>query len=261
MPCPLIPHVVIAWGLWLVETTRDFIMSMLKCWTRSMVMLLALAQAAHADMTVSQSNDPAAPLSINLVGLFTQESSALDEVAEGRFSEIVAPPPAETKKAAAKAKPATGDLPNATYDAAWIRAIPQAAPSAELDCLARAVYFEARGESIKGQAAVAEVVVNRTQSPYFPRTICGVVQQSGGGGCQFSFVCDGKSDKIGDRTAWYVAEKIASAYVSGAPRTLTEGATYFHTPAVRPDWSRRFPMTVRIGAHYFYRQPIVTAMN
>lgn len=231
-------------------------MSMLKCWARSTLVLVALAQAAHADMTVSQSNDPAAPLSINLVGLFTQENSALEDVAEGRFSEIVATPVA-TEKTAAKA----GDVPAPTYDAAWIRAIPASKPSAELECLARAVYFEARGESIKGQAAVAEVVVNRTQSPYFPRTICGVVQQSGGGGCQFSFVCDGRSDKVADRTAWYVAEKIASAYVEGTPRTLTEGATYFHTPAVRPSWARRFPMTVRIGAHFFYRQPIVTAMN
>ncbi len=219
-------------------------------------MLLALAQAAHAETTVSQSNDPVAPLSINLVGLFTQENSAMDEVAAGRFSEIVTPP-VEVEKAAAKA----GEVPAPTYDAKWIRAIPQGAPSAELECLTRAIYFEARGESIKGQAAVAEVVVNRTQSPYFPGTICGVVQQTSGGGCQFSFVCDGKSDKVGDRTAWYVAEKIASAYVEGTPRTLTEGATYFHTQAVKPSWARRFPMTVRIGAHFFYRQPIVTAMN
>lgn len=235
-------------------------MSLLKCWTRSTLVFLVLAQAVHADMTVSQSNDPAAPLSINLVGLFTQENSALDDVAEGRFSEIVTPP-VEVTKVSAKAATKPGDVLVPTYDAAWINAIPQSKPSAELECLARAVYFEARGEPIKGQAAVAEVVVNRTQSPYFPRTICGVVQQSGGGGCQFSFVCDGKSDKIADRTAWYVAEKIASAYVDGTPRTLTEGATYFHTPAVKPSWAHRFAMTVRIGSHYFYRQPIVTAMN
>lgn len=232
-------------------------MSMLKCWARSTLVFLALAQAVHADMKVSQSNDPAAPLNVNLVGLFTQESSALENVDAGRFSQLIAPP-VETKTSAASS-PTEAIAP--TYDAGWIRAIPQTERTAELDCLARAIYFEARGESIKGQAAVAEVVVNRTQSPHFPRTICGVVQQSGNGGCQFSFICDGKADKIGDRNAWYVAEKIASAYVEGTPRTLTDGATYFHTPAVRPSWANRFPMTVRIGAHYFYRQPIVTAMN
>jgi spore germination cell wall hydrolase CwlJ-like protein len=236
-------------------------MSSLKSWTGSMVMLLALAQAAHADMMVSQSNDPAAPVSINLVGLFTQENTALESVDAGRFSEIITPP-VETKtvKASKSAKAAAPSGP-ATYDATWIRAIPDAEQTAALDCLARAIYFEARGESIKGQAAVAEVVLNRTQSPVFPRTVCGVVQQAGNGGCQFSFVCDGRADTIADRNAWYVAEKVASAYIAGAPRTLTDGATYFHTPAVWPSWAKRFPMTARIGSHYFYRQPIQTAMN
>ncbi len=223
-----------------------------------MVMLLALAHAAHAEMTVSQSNDASAPLSMDLAGLFSLENAALDKVTEGRFSEITAPP---VKAKPADAKVAAADAVAPTYDAAWIQAIPAGEKTAELDCLARAVYFEARGESIKGQAAVAEVVLNRTQSPYFPRTVCGVVNQHGGGGCQFSFTCDGNTDRISDRTAWFVAEKIASAYIAGAPRSLTEGATYFHTPASRPDWSRRFPMTVRIGAHFFYRQPIRTAMN
>ncbi|MEZ5885690.1 MAG: cell wall hydrolase [Paracoccaceae bacterium] len=231
-------------------------MSSLKCWTRSMVMLLALAPAAHAEMTVSQSNDPSAPLSINLAGLFVQENAALEQVDEGRFSEIVTPP---VVSRTTKAK--TADAVAATYDAAWIEALPAVSETAELDCLARAVYFEARGESIKGQAAVAEVVLNRTDSPYFPRTVCGVVNQAGGGGCQFSFVCDGRKDVIGDRRAWYVAEKIAAAYIAGTPRELTDGATYFHTPAAKPSWANRFPMTVRIGAHFFYRQPIVTASN
>ncbi len=221
-----------------------------------MVMLLALAPAAHAEMTVSQSNDPAAPLSINLAGLFAQENAALGQVDEGRFSEIIAPPVVTKTTKAKKADPVA-----LTYDAAWVEALPAAPETAELDCLARAVYFEARGESIKGQAAVAEVVLNRTDSPYFPRSVCGVVNQAGGGGCQFSFVCDGRADVIGDRQAWYVAEKIAAAYIGGTPRDLTDGATYFHTPAVKPSWANRFPMTVRIGAHFFYRRPIVTASN
>lgn len=220
-----------------------------------MVMLLALASAAHADMTVSQSNDPAAALSVTLASLFSIENEALDGVSDGRFSEIIAPP----VKTSVTEPDAAGI--RLTYDPTWIRAIPMAKPTAELDCLARAVYFEARGETIKGQAAVAEVVMNRTQSPYFPRSICGVVEQGGKGGCQFSFTCDGKSDAIADRTAWYVAQKIASAYIDGAPRGLTEGATYFHTPAVKPDWAHRFAMTVRIGSHSFYRQPIRTASN
>jgi spore germination cell wall hydrolase CwlJ-like protein len=219
-----------------------------------MVMLLALAQAAHADMTVSQSNDPTAVVGMNLVALFGQEKAAMGEVEAGRLSDIVTPP----------AKPAKGggvaDL-DMTYDGSWINAIPAAENTAELECLARAIYFEARGESIKGQAAVAEVILNRVDSPLFPRTVCGVVEQGGAGGCQFSFTCDGRSDRIADRRSWYVAEKVASAFIQGAPRELTEGATYFHTPAVRPSWSKRFTLTARIGSHFFYRQPVRTAMN
>lgn len=218
-----------------------------------MVMLLALAQAAHADMTVSQSNDPSALVGLSLVNLLGQEKDALGAVDAGRMNDIVTPPvePAKTKAGAIAM----------TYDAAWITAVPQAEKTAELECLARAIYFEARGESIKGQAAVAEVILNRVDSPLFPRTICGVVQQGGSGGCQFSFICDGRSDRIADRQSWYVAEKVASALVDGAPRQLTDGATYFHTPAVRPSWSKRFTRTAHIGAHYFYRQPVRTAMN
>ncbi len=217
-----------------------------------MVMLLALGSAAHADMTVSQSNDPAAPVGVNLAALLGQEKAALGEVDAGRLAHIITPP-ARTQKPAGQVE--------ATYDAAWISALPQVEKTAELDCLARAVYFEARGESIKGQAAVAEVVMNRADSPRFPNSVCGVVNQGGDGGCQFSFTCDGHKDKIADRRSWYVAEKIASAYIAGAPRGLTDGATYFHTPSVRPSWSHRFTMTARIGSHFFYRQPTQTAMN
>ena len=220
-----------------------------------MVMLLALAQAAHADMTVSQSNDPTAALGVNLAALFGQEKEAIGAVDAGHFTEIVAPP---VKTSATRGSDQA--LPM-TFDAAWVQAIPATKPTADLDCLARAIYFEARGEPIKGQAAVAEVVLNRVDSPLFPKTVCGVVNQANSGGCQFSFTCDGYSDAIGDRTAWYVAEKIATAFVTGAPRDLTKGATYFRTTAVRPAWSNRFNVTARIGQHVFYRQPMMTAMN
>ncbi|MGB3146415.1 MAG: cell wall hydrolase [Paracoccaceae bacterium] len=228
-------------------------MFMLKCWTRSALLLLALTQAVHAETTVSQSNDTNAGLGVSLSALFGRERQAMQDVARGRLTDLNQP--------VQKTKGKKADKIAMTYDAAWINALPAAKPSEELDCLARAIYFESRGEPIKGQAAVAEVVMNRTESPYFPQSICGVVRQSNAGGCQFSFICDGYSDKIRDQTAWYVAEKLASAFIAGAPRELTDGATYFHTPAVKPAWAKRFPMTVKIGSHYFYRQPIQTAMN
>jgi spore germination cell wall hydrolase CwlJ-like protein len=230
-------------------------MSMLKSWTKSALVLFVLAQAAHAEMAVSQSNNPAAALGVSLVELFGQENAALETVEPGRMQKIVTPP---VKKSA---KSVIADASAMTYDATWIDAVPMLEKSADLDCLARAVYFEARGESIKGQAAVAEVVLNRVDTGQFPGTICGVVQQGGKKGCQFSFTCDGRKDVVRDRSAWYVAEKVASALIAGAPREVTQGATYFHTPAVRPSWAKRFDMTIRIGQHYFYREPIRTASN
>ena len=219
-----------------------------------MVVLLALGQSAHADMSVSQSNDPTAALGVNLVSLFSQEKAGLDAVEAGRMNEILTPPVKVEKTSAGKTVPQT-------YDAAWVQAIQPVAQTAESECLARAIYFESRGESIKGQAAVAEVVLNRVAAPSFPKSICGVVNQANSGGCQFSFTCDGRKDSIGDRTAWYVAEQIASAYIGGAPRNLTDGATYFHTGRVKPSWSRRFERTTRIGSHIFYRSDRRLAVN
>lgn len=126
---------------------------------------------------------------------------------------------------------------------------------ADLQCLSEALYFEARGESIKGQFAVAEVILNRVDSGLYPRSVCGVVNQRGSGACAFSYVCDGHSDTMRDRASRDRAARIARVMLDGAPRLLTEGATHFHTRAVRPGWARKFRHTATIGAHVFYRQP------
>lgn len=137
----------------------------------------------------------------------------------------------------------------------WLMAQPAANGDAEWQCLTEALYFEARGESLEGQVAVAEVILNRVDSPLYPRTICKVVKQRGGGGCQFSYVCDGRADRMRDQTAADLAGRIARAMLDGAPRRLTEGATHFHSRGVKPGWSKRFAHTTTIGAHAFYRQP------
>lgn len=126
-------------------------------------------------------------------------------------------------------------------------------PQSELTCLTEALYFEARGESVAGQKAVAEVILNRRDSGRFPGSICGVVKQGNKGGCQFSYQCGGGSRAIREKGAYMRVKRVAEAALSGTPRTLTGGATYFHTPAVRPSWSKRFTRTVRIGSHIFYR--------
>lgn len=225
-------------------------------------MLLVLGQGAQAGMTASQSNDPNVDLTASLTALLGRETSGLGAVDPARLQEL-ATAPVRTAAKTVKANKATAvKAPAApTYDEAWLASLPVPQENPQFDCLATALYFEARGESVKGQVAVAEVILNRVDLPNYPRTICGVVNQRGAGGCQFSYVCDGLSDAIREPAAWERAARIAGAMMQGAPRILTDGATHFHTPAVRPDWSRRFAHTATIGAHIFYRQPIRTAMN
>ena len=104
------------------------------------------------------------------------------------------------------------------YDPAWLDAQPVASGGKEFQCLAEALYFEARGESVKGQAAVAEVILNRRDSGLFPNTVCGVVNQGNGRSCQFSYTCDGHSDRISEKAAYARSAKIALLMLSGAPR-------------------------------------------
>jgi hypothetical protein len=143
------------------------------------------------------------------------------------------------------------------YSREWLRRVDLRSPSQEEACLATAIYHEARGETLKGQFAVAEVILNRVASRKFPNTICGVVFQGvkAGryGGCQFSFACDRKSDDLRNRTSADLARRIAQVMADGGHRGLTAGALYFHTTAVNPSWARRFVQTTQIGAHLFYR--------
>lgn len=134
---------------------------------------------------------------------------------------------------------------------------------AQWECLAEALYFEARGESLAGVVAVAEVILNRVDSGDYPNSVCGVVQQGGTGlyNCQFTYRCDGRPDTISERDAWRAVGQVASYMLNGAPRTLTGGATHYHTLAVNPSWANRFPRTATIGFHHFYRQPTRTASN
>ncbi|TGE02493.1 cell wall hydrolase [Methylobacterium nonmethylotrophicum] len=126
----------------------------------------------------------------------------------------------------------------------------------EQRCLAEAVYFEARGEPEQGQAAVAQVVLNRAKSGLYPSNICGVVYQNRHRymGCQFSFACEGKSLRITDDASWQTATRIAQSVVEG--RTYLAdvgGATHYHADYVKPRWSRRLRKMDVIGRHIFYQ--------
>jgi spore germination cell wall hydrolase CwlJ-like protein len=126
----------------------------------------------------------------------------------------------------------------------------------DLNCLAQAVYFEARGESYRGQAAVAQVVMNRLAHPLYPKTICGVVFQDAGhrDACQFSFACDGIPEVINEKGPWVQAEEIAQKVASGdlyLPEVAN--ATHYHAVYVYPDWAPRLKRVTKIGMHIFYK--------
>ncbi|MBC7669809.1 MAG: cell wall hydrolase [Gemmatimonadaceae bacterium] len=127
--------------------------------------------------------------------------------------------------------------------------------SRELECLSEAVYYEARGETPSGQAAVAQVVLNRVRHPSFPKSICGVVFQGAytHTGCQFSFACDGSMRRGREVGAWNRAQKIAARALSGAVMSEVGAATHFHTTGVAPGWGPRLLRVAQVGMHVFYR--------
>ncbi len=123
-------------------------------------------------------------------------------------------------------------------------------------CLAEAVYFEARGEAVRGQIAVAQVVMNRVFSGFYPTTVCGVVYQNANRrlACQFTFACDGIPDVVREPDMWDRARKIAKATLDGQ-LWLPEVAksTHYHAYWVHPSWVREMRKMYRTGVHTFYR--------
>jgi hypothetical protein len=123
-------------------------------------------------------------------------------------------------------------------------------------CLANAIYFEARSEPIRGQMAVAQVVVNRVFSGFYPNDVCGVVYQNANRhlSCQFTFACDGKSKAITERSHWAVANRIARQTLDGQIYVPEVGkSTHYHAAYVHPNWVREMHKLVRFGLHSFYR--------
>ena len=219
-------------------------------WTSAALAAMVLTGAAFADVTVSQSNDPSATMGAEFASLLRVEKKTVKAVSPARLNALAVGPKVEvttTKGKAPVVKPVE-------YTEEWLLSLPKPSGDDQWMCLKTALYFEARGESLKGQFAVAEVILNRVDSPQYPTSVCGVVTQRGGGSCQFSFNCDGQSEVMAEAHAAELAGRIARVMLDDAPRSLTAGATHFHTRAVRPGWSRKFDRTAAIGHHFFYKQ-------
>ncbi|MBU2992791.1 cell wall hydrolase [Octadecabacter sp. 1_MG-2023] len=188
-------------------------------------------------------------LAARLGALLGQERAAIQQVPDASLAALTSVPPASVRNI-----PTAPDV--ITYDNAFLATQPAASGGEQWRCLAEALYFEARGESVRGLFAVGEVIMNRVDSHRFPSTLCGVINQGTGRqyACQFTYTCDGAAEVIHEPAAWARVGKVARLLVDGAPRTLTDGATHYHTRAVNPRWARVFPRTTTIGSHHFYRQ-------
>ncbi|MEM7732036.1 MAG: cell wall hydrolase [Pseudomonadota bacterium] len=182
----------------------------------------------------------------SVADLFSGEQTILRGLADTRLEKMLKRPDLEL-----------------TYSEEWLAAQPVKGNGADWRCLAEALYFEARGESVQGQFAVAEVVMNRVDHAEFPGDVCGVVHQGTGRKyqCQFTYTCDGRKEVITERGSFEQVGKIAHLMVEGAPRPLTKGATHYHTRAVNPRWSRIYQRVATIGVHHFYKRPTRVSSN
>tara|TARA_A100001011_G_scaffold372087_1_gene430123 strand:+ start:1555 stop:1986 length:432 start_codon:yes stop_codon:yes gene_type:complete len=133
-------------------------------------------------------------------------------------------------------------------------------------CLALNVYHEAKNQSTIGQIAVAQVTMNRVYDERYPNNVCDVVKQGLTykwnsdmpirNQCQFSWYCDGKSDKPKDEQAWQYAIMVADGVYYGKVINLIDGATHYHAHYVNPSWAETKTYITRIGDHIFYRWDI-----
>ena len=125
---------------------------------------------------------------------------------------------------------------------------------AALMCLALNIYFEARSEPIQGQIAIAEVTLNRVASEHYPNDVCGVVLQENNDGCQFSWWCDGKSDKPKENNSLRTSKALAKLMLQEGDYITVVGkdATHYHTETIKPYWAKEFKKIKQVGKHIFY---------
>ena len=211
-------------------------------WVLALLTGLAFGQPVSADVSLGTSNNPTLELDTRLSSLFKAEGRSLKAMHRRGMAKLIVPPVAAEDGLYSRAKLARMKTPSG---------------GKEWSCLTQALYFEARGETLRGIFGVAEVILNRADDPRYPDSVCGVINQGTGAKfrCQFTYTCDGRPEVMQDTKARNLVGKVAKLMLDGAPRRLTGGATHYHTKAVRPKWSKVFPRTTTIGYHHFYRQP------
>ena len=172
-------------------------------------------------------------------------SASADQVAAA----LAKMPPPSLPVSAAPPAPAPGQPAVVAPSPVRVRLMGAAGTARDLDCLAAAVYYEARGEPLAGQAAVAQVVLNRAKGVNFPKSVCGVVYQGvGGSSCQFSFACNGATRRPREIAAWVRAKDVAARALDGYVMAEIGQATCFHAARLGAGGAH----VVRVGGHVFY---------
>jgi spore germination cell wall hydrolase CwlJ-like protein len=217
--------------------------------SRKTATIAAIAALAIATTLFPSGRDAAALAQAqNAPDAVTLPAPAAELVPEG--IEYVSDPVVQPLPTAAAAE-APPTLTEAGSLAELVGMVDTAAPMNEdLRCLAGAVYFEARGEPLTGQLAVAQVIINRSEDGRFPRSYCGVVAQPG----QFSFMRGSRMPAVREGSAaWERAIAIARIAHQGLWESPAEDAVFFHAKYVRPGWSRTKTRLAQIDTHIFYR--------
>jgi hypothetical protein len=175
--------------------------------------------------------------------------------AEGRAEFVALDSAAAPATRPAASEPAS---PAPPAGAASARPFDRPLSARERHCLTEAVYYEARSESDDGQAAVAEVILNRASSGRYPADVCEVVYQRNARACQFTYTCDGSIGRTPvQRAAWARAERIATDVAEERrARILPPRSVNYHADYVAPGWGRRLERVQQIGAHVFYGAPL-----
>lgn len=187
----------------------------------------------------------AAPTAVLALAAPDPASAALDAIAA--VAPADAPLPLPVPESLAYARSGTG-APETVSGSGY--------NAAEMECLAQAIYFEARGEPEDGQIAVAQIVINRSKSSRYPATLCGVVYQNSTrrNGCQFSFACDGSPERVRDQRSWARAQRIARDVAAGTESIPDLARSlHYHANYVTPSWASRMAVAYRVGAHIFYK--------
>jgi spore germination cell wall hydrolase CwlJ-like protein len=203
---------------------------------------------------------------LSLVGLGTSADRAVAKVATGlpealRNQVPPAPEPLKFREIAPEdavsfnASIPVSTLPNPAARPFRLAVTNDADRARAIECLTSAIYYEAASESLDGQRAVAQVVLNRVRHPAYPNSVCGVVFQGSERttGCQFTFTCDGSIARTPHAGLWRQARELAEAALAGAVYKPVGWATHYHTNWVVPYWSSSLVKAANVGTHIFYR--------